>query len=267
MNISGMTASYDEDHEMVVEEYKEHAENNYIKGGMFLFFILVFVILIIRFITSPGTFPIRSVRIEGEFRHLSPNVLKASVTDVVRGGFFDVNVETIQKALLKNPWVDKVVVLRVWPDGLKVQVGERIPVARWKDEGLLSSEAVFFTPDDKFMPENLPVFSGPENSYGLLLTRFEYLSEILTDKELEIRRLTLNDRRAWEFTLKNGIELFIGKGQFEKRINRFVNYVWPALKHDLSRISSIDMRYTNGFVISWNEIDEENLEMGKEQHG
>jgi cell division protein FtsQ len=267
MNIQDMAASYEDNYAMAGEERSRNVNNNYVKGSLFLLFVLTFVLLVVRVIMNPGTFPVRSVRIEGEFRHLSPGILKEIVTDVVRGGFFDVNVETIQKVLMKNPWVDKVTVLRVWPDGLKVQVKERVPVARWKDKGLLSSEAAFFIPEDMYRPENLPVFSGPDNTYRLLLTRYILISEILGNKGLEVTELTLNDRRAWEFRLRNGITVFIGKGQIENRINRFADYAWPALKNNMSNITSVDMRYTNGFVVTWNANDEQNFETGKEEHG
>lgn len=265
MSTLSMTASYDDgkpDHE------QEHTSGNYyVKGTLFLLFILVLFLLVVRLIMNPGTFPIRSVRIEGEFRHLSPQALKAGVTDVVRGGFFDVNVETIQKTLMKNPWVSQVTVQRVWPDGLKVQVTERVALARWKDKGLLSRDSVFFTPATDTYPTDLPVFSGPDNSYELLMARYYFISGLLKNTQLKAVALNLSERGAFDFRLSNGINVTVGRNRIEERIERFAQYALPALRDKFERISGIDMRYTNGFVISWKENSGQNVASGKENHG
>ena len=261
MNAFSMTAAYDDGNKD--RELEPAAGSHYVKGALFLLCILVLVLLMVMVIMNPGTFPIRTVRIEGEFRHLSPQALKAGVTDVVRGGFFDVNVETIQKTLMKNPWVNTVMVQRVWPDGLKVQVTERVAVARWKDQGLLSREAVFFNPAADSYPADLPVFSGPDNSYKLLMARYNFISDILKDTRLKIAALNLSERGAFDFELSIGVIVIIGRN----RIERFTRHAWPALKDDFEKIAGIDMRYTNGFVVSWKNDVEEIVATGKENNG
>lgn len=265
MNAFSMTASYDDG--KPGHEIGHVSGNNFVKGTLFLLFILVPVLLMVRLIMNPGTFPIRTVSITGEFRHLSPQVLKEGVTDVVRGGFFDVNVETIQKTLLGNPWVNKVSVQRVWPDGLKVQVTERVAAARWKDQGLLGRDSVFFAPAAETYPPDLPVFSGPDKTYKLLLDRYNSISELLKKTNLKVVALNLNARGAFDFELSNGIKIIVGRNRIEKRIEIFAQYVWPALKDNFWKISGIDMRYTNGFVVSWKKNTENIVETGKENHG
>lgn len=265
MNAFSMTASYEDGNPD--REQEQTAGNHYVKGALFLLCILVLMLLVVMVIMNPGTFPIRTVRIEGEFRHLSPHILKASVTDVVRGGFFDVNVETIQKTLMENSWVNTVTVQRVWPDGLKVQVTERIAVARWADQGLLSREAVLFNPATESYPPDLPVLSGPDKSHKSLMARYNFISEILKDTGLKVVALNLSDRGALDFKLSNGVTIMIGRNRVESRIERFAQYVWPTLLDDFENIAGIDMRYTNGFVVSWKDNAEEIVETGKENHG
>ena len=265
MSTLSMTASYNDGKP---DREQEHTPGNYyVKGTLFLLFILVLFLLVVRLIMNPGTFPIRSVRIEGEFRHLSPQVLKAGVTDVVRGGFFDVNVEIIQKTLMKNPWVKQVTVQRVWPDGLKVQVTERVAVARWKNKGLLSRDSVFFAPATATYPRDLPVFSGPDNSYELLMARYYFINGFLKNTQLKVVALNQSARGAFDLRLSNGITVTLGRNRIEERIERFARYALPALREKFATISGIDMRYTNGFVVSWKENSGINDETGKEKHG
>lgn len=265
MNAFSMSASFDD--AKTDQELEYTPSGNYVRGKLFLLFILILVLLMVRVIMNPGTFPIRTVRIEGEFRHLSPRVLKAGVTDVVRGGFFDVNVETIQKTLMKNPWVRRVSVQRVWPDGLRVQVTERVAVARWKNEGLLSSESVLFSPAVRTYPEGLPLFSGPDDSYRLLMARYYLINSLLQGSDVGVSALNLNDRGAFDFSLSNGVSVVVGRNRIDDRIERFARYALPVLRDEFVNITGVDMRYTNGFVVSWKEKSEKNVETGKENHG
>ena len=88
---------------------------------------LIFVLLILILcsvgswrLLDPATLPIKHVRIEGNFQRLSPQRMQSMVSTVIKGGFFNLNVMGIKEALLSEPWVNWVVVQRVWPDGLRV---------------------------------------------------------------------------------------------------------------------------------------------------
>ncbi len=69
------------------------------------------------------------------------------MTDKVRGGFFNLDVDAVRLALLGEPWVSEVTVKRIWPDALRVIVIEQIPVVRWGDSGLLNPAGEYFAPE------------------------------------------------------------------------------------------------------------------------
>ena len=199
---------------------------------------------------NPATLPIKHVSIEGEFRHLVPAMLEGTVSKVVRGGFFNVNVDTIQETLLQEPWVKHVAVRRIWPDAIAVHVQEQIAFARWGDDGLLNGEAEFFAPAKETFPVSLPLLRGPENSESLLLEYFERLSTMLGNSALKVSEITLNERRAWLVVLDNGLIIKLGKQSINERLEKFSRYVLFQLAESLNQIAMVDMRYTNGFALS-----------------
>ena len=223
---------------------------DYIPGILFLFFVLVSITWGVNRVLDPHTLPIKHVSVRGDFHHLSPENLEERVSKVVRGGFFNVNVETINRILSEEPWVREVTVKRVWPDAITVYIKEQEAVALWRDEGLLNDNAELFSPDPSTFPANLPGLYGPEGSYSLLLGTYHYIQELLP-AELEIGELILNDRRAWEVKFKNGIRVLLGRSDVEERIKRFARHVPGELGAQIGEIGSIDMRYTNGFSIHW----------------
>jgi cell division protein FtsQ len=215
---------------------------------------LVFILLMVWggvTLSNPDTLPIKQVRIEGDFTRLSPVDLQLLVTDKVRGGFFNLDVDAVRLALLDEPWVSEVIVKRIWPDALRVIVIEQIPVVRWGKSGLLNSVGEYFEPEAATIPVELPLLSGPVGSELNLLTRFNTMQEQVKTIGFNIASLSLDERRAWSFHFSNGIKITLGRRDFEERFNRVLTLIPTTTSGRIEQIESIDMRYTNGFSILW----------------
>lgn len=220
-------------------------------GFIFLFGFISLIIWGAITLTNSDTLPIKQVRIEGDFTNLSPVDLQLLVTDKVRGGFFNLDVDAVRLALLDEPWVREVTVERIWPDALRVIVIEQVPYARWKESGLLNAEGDYFAPELSTIPKHLPKLSGPDESELLLLERFNLIQERVQVLGFKIASVTLNERRAWSFQLENGIKIVLGRRDFEERLNRFLTLIPTTISGRVAQTESIDMRYTNGFSIRW----------------
>lgn len=255
----------------VLETYPEEqmtAEETKLPLHRFSFSLLL-VLLIVSLVIwvsmtlmRPDILPIRSVRVEGEFRQLSPDRLEAIVIDTVRGGFFNVNVDVIQKELLKDPWVYQVTVRRNWPDSLTVQVEEQVAIAQWGQQGLINSDGKLFAPETYTYPKGLPVLQGPENTYSQMLAQLKLFQNVLKNTGYEISELTLNNRRAWTAQLTNGPLLILGRKNVSRRVDRITVYMKSGLKKNIQDMEIIDLRYTNGFAVRWKD-NPNNSELGQ----
>lgn len=205
------------------------------------------------YLLNPGSFPVRQVRIEGEFRQLSTGALEALVRDKVTGGFFNIDVAAVRDALLREPWVKEVSVHRIWPDSLQVFVTEQRPVARWKTTGLLNKTGDLFMPEPHTFPADLPVLDGPEGSHALILKKFYFLQGQSGTVDMNITFLKQDERRAWQFETDNGLLVSLGRERFEERIERFVKLVPQNLGARLGLAAMVDMRYPNGFAVRWKQ--------------
>lgn len=261
-----LTASYKEKTK-VVDGGNLQRWKSIVTGTLFILALLVLLVSAGSLLMDPQTLPVKKVRVEGDFRRLSPESLQTTVTEVVRGGFFNVNVEMIKESLFQNPWVYKVTVRRIWPDALSVKVTEQTAIARWGEQGLINLQAEFFAPPKETFPKNLPVLMGPGDSYAILLEQFIQIRDALAARRLQVSGLTLNDRRAWQFELVNGPLVILGRQDVDRRVERFTDYVTTRLANRLSQIKSIDMRYTNGFAVQWQKSSSDIVELGQENHG
>jgi cell division protein FtsQ len=204
-------------------------------------------------VLNPMTIPIRHVEINGSFNHLSPAALQAAARNVVRGGFFNVNVDAVRRAVIAEPWVRDVTVRRVWPQSLSLAVEEQEPVARWGSGALLNREGELFSPDPGTIPDGLPVLSGPPGTEQLVLERYRYVMQILAAPGIDVAELGLSERRAWTMRLSSGQRVILGRMNFVERMQRFSGIVQRDLAARLRDASVIDMRYTNGFAVRWRD--------------
>ena len=244
---------------MVADPHKLHFEKPgrfYLRGSRFIGGLLGLGLIASltwggMYLSNPDTLPIKQVRIEGDFTRLSPIDLQLLVTDKVRGGFFNLNVDAVRLALLNEPWVSEVTVKRIWPDALRVIVIEQVPSVRWGESGLLNNKGKYFAPELESIPIELPKLSGPAGTEIMMLERFNTMQEHVRAIGFNIASVTLDERRAWSFKLDNGIKIVLGRRDFKERFNRFLNLIPTTLSGRLDQTDSIDMRYTNGFSIKW----------------
>jgi cell division protein FtsQ len=244
-------------------------QRNWRLPGGVLFAILIAVALGLGalHVLDPRTLPIRHVRINGEFRHLSPAAMQEAASGVVRGGFFNVNVDAVRAALLREPWVRNVTVRRVWPDALSLQVTEQVPVARWGDAGLLNGDAAVFAPEPSTWPDGLPLFSAPAGAESMMLKRYRHMADTLAGLGLKVARVHLDERRSWSLTVEGGPEVILGRRDSVSRFDRFATVLPGHLLETLDRVTVVDMRYTNGFAVRWREAGNSELRTVREEHG
>ncbi|MDA1107543.1 MAG: FtsQ-type POTRA domain-containing protein, partial [Proteobacteria bacterium] len=215
---------------------------------------------------DPATLPIKAVRIEGRFTHVTAAELQQRLAGVAAGNFLSVNVEAIRHAAQTLPWVRTVTVRRVWPDTVRVEVTEQLAIARWGETGadsgavsgavsgvvqgtgLLNNSGALFTPERTSFPDGLPEIRGPRGAHSALLGHYYAMNQALLPLKLRVTRLTQDDRRAFHLLLDNGTELALGRADSYTRLMRFVR-AWPTLQARGLPVVAVDLRYSNGLAV------------------
>jgi cell division protein FtsQ len=200
---------------------------------------------------NPNTLPIRSIQIEGGFRHLSAKNLQRVVAPHVSGGFFTIDIQSVQNALLKRPWVDSVSVRRVWPDTLRIRVTEHVPFARWGKDGFVDAHGNWFAAPQEASAMKLPEFVGPKGFQSMLTKRYQEINRALEPIGRRVSELHVTDRRAWQLVLDNGLVLRLGRQDIDTRLRRFVRAYPTVVAQRLDQMAGVDLRYTNGFAVRW----------------
>lgn len=202
-------------------------------------------------LADPRILPMRKVSIKGQFKHVAQQRLHKAVTIHATGGFFRVDLEAVQTAVERLPWVAQTSVHRVWPDGLQIQIREQVALARWGEEALVSIDGEIFRPPQESFPKDLPELEGPAGSERLLVARFTRIQARLKPLGLRVARLTMGERRDWHIEFEEGMELVLGRAHSTERLARFRQIYTRLLQFHREDIERVDMRYTNGFAVTW----------------
>lgn len=204
-------------------------------------------------IKDPSHLPIRTVQIVGDLRYLKSDTLQQVVAEPSTGGFFTVDVNAIREAARELPWVDRASVRRVWPDTIRVQVSEQVPVARWGKFALLNARGEVFVPEQENFPEGLPELSGPDGQELAVLRHFEETTERLAPTGLTIRSMERNERGAWQLRLENDVHVTLGRQSPFRRLWRFV--AWYPQIAARGELIAADLRYSNGLALRYRVTD------------
>ncbi|HEC17690.1 MAG TPA: FtsQ-type POTRA domain-containing protein [Sedimenticola sp.] len=213
---------------------------------------------------DPQTLPLKVVRIEGEFKYLDRRRLEQVVAAQLRGGFFTVDVEAVRAKVRALPWVDEAGVRRIWPDTLQIRVTEQAPLARWGGRRLLNRRGEVFSPAPAEIPPGLPQLAGPEGTAAGMAARYRAMQARLDAAGLRIVRLQQDERRAWSIEFADGAVIRLGSRDLDRRLARFIR-LYPRLRDaGRGRPRQVDLRYTNGFVVHWDEAAADGKRDGKQ---
>lgn len=192
---------------------------------------------------------VNSVRVAGEFKHVSRDLLEQVVADQITKGFFEVDVEAVRAASRALPWVRDASVRRVWPDSLHVAIVEREPVARWNDGKLLEADGTIFASEGKAADLDLPHLFGPPDSEREVLAAHGRFQSVLGPLGGGIESLHLNERGGWRIRLRNGTTLVLAEGQDAATLKRFARAASREIAEHLDQIEQVDLRYAGGFAV------------------
>ncbi len=222
------------------------------KAAMLLLALLA-ALLVLAFgadwLLRTDNFPVRHVRFEGEFKHVTQQELQTAVMSVVHGNFFLINLDAVKTRVESLPWVYKASVRREWPQDVYVRFTEQQLAARWGDEAFLNQagDVVHVTGSD-LVTDHLRL-DGPDGTGAQVLDNYKSLGRILAAVGLKLKQMTLTPRRTWRLVLTNGMVLVLDREQPEHKLERFARVYAQSLVHLASGIKQVDLRYTNGFAM------------------
>jgi cell division protein FtsQ len=200
---------------------------------------------------ADGAQTFRELQVDGPLLHVGADEVREALDKTLQTGFWDVDLTAARAAVERLPWVARARVERAWPATLKVRVWERTAFARWNARELLDTEARAFQPAASERDAALPQLGGIAGQEREVLESFQRMQQRLRGSAFELVGLRQDPRGEWFARSVAGIELHLGQGAPDARLDLITGPVMQALQHRLAEVDYVDLRYTNGFAVNW----------------
>lgn len=206
-------------------------------------------------------FRVREVEVEGCTR-IRPDLIRSLIIEGMPN-LFTLRLGEIAKRVETHPWIDYVVMRKVFPNKVRVHVEERKPIAILQLEELyyLDAKGVVFSQVRDGDGYNFPFLTGltrqafekdPEASKGLLLKALELLSMAEKEKVSPIEGVSqIHMSRTFGIDCYNktaGLEVKMGENAFGEKMRR-LSIVWSDLRKRGLSVMSIDCSDLNRIVV------------------
>ena len=200
--------------------------------------------------------PIRYVQVEGAFQYIDKQDIKEKISPLVQSGYFSVDLQAIQQAVMSLPWTESIQVQRVWPDRLKLRIYEQKPVIRWQAHSLLNERGEIFRPMniDKF--QSLPVLYAANEQRQQLMQIMHGLGLSLMDQGLYLAEFRVNGRQSWILSMENGLIIQLGRHQPLEKFSQLIKALLVSGSDLVNKMTYVDMRYPNGYTVRWRENEQ-----------
>lgn len=204
-----------------------------------------------QWMAKSSTMPIKTVRIEGDLKHIDQTSVIRAVATLVKTGYFVIDKAAIISRLTELEWVQYASIRRIWPDTISISIQEQHPIAVWNKTYLLNNKAELFHVELTPALKELPRLSGKDSESGRVLSVMEKTNESIADLGLSVHKLNLAEHGSWDLKLNNGLSFKAGQQSPEKSVSKSIRVLAALDKQLLERADAIDMRYPNGVAIAW----------------
>jgi len=195
--------------------------------------------------------PMRRLDVSGPFARVSAEQVRAAVLPQVKDGFFAIQMEPIRNAVAALPWVERVEVRKRWPDQLIVSLTEHRPFARWGRDKLLSEHGQIFAAPGSPDLSGLPELDGPDGRTADVIALYNQVQPLFAGSGRRVQGVSLTERGSWSLVLSNGTDVIVGSSEARLRLARFARLMPQLLSQKQLPLVRADLRYTNGFALSW----------------
>lgn len=241
---------------------KQHA----VGGSFFLVVLLLIGFLLystISWMWDEQRLPLSKIVLQGNLQYVSTlDVQRVFARLDHIGTFMSQDIDVLQTSVQSIPWVSHASIRKQWPDTIKVFLTEHQVQAIWNGNALLDDDGIIFDGDIGLVKEEHVKLYGPDGSAPEVLKVWRQYNSQFQAIGRNISSLLLNERRAWQIILDNGIRLELGKESLDERIARFF-LLYKQLGNEVDQVSYIDLRYDTGAAVGWiseQELAQENTD-------
>ncbi|WLF83879.1 cell division protein FtsQ/DivIB [Moraxella sp. ZY210820] len=178
--------------------------------------------------------------------------LEQQIQDLQQSHYLTADMMQIRDTVLKQQWVDEVVVSRLWPNQITVKVTPRQAVARWGKAGRwVNEQGEIFSLYQENPNHRLVTLSGPNDQAKQIMQIYRDVDQLFKPIDIRLVDVHLTDRMTWLLQFDSGLRIVVDQDNTMLKLQQLSTIARRDLKPIWSRIAGFDLRYRDGLAIQW----------------
>ena len=151
-------------------------------------------------------------------------------------------------------WVDQVSISRDWQKGIVVTVLPKQAVANFGTERLVDATGNVFVPADSrdLTQEDFATLQGNMTQAPVIMQQMQQVNDWYAPLGLQVADIILSPRMTWLIRFDNGLRIIVDNENTAQKLLNLSQLLGNQLKNRRDEMQSVDLRYKNGFTITWN---------------
>ena len=211
----------------------------------YILYIIVVGILILTYKSGIISFPVKEISIITSDKKYNANKLNKYLDSLYGTDLLLTNIDIIQKNIISDDWISDAEVIKSFPSKITIRIVQHEPMALYNNQVI--SKAGVLINSSTISSENLPIIIDKDKE---LISAYDIYSLSLINLkkiDLVIKKIEIHHSLIKIYTAS--IVLISDRTNFEKNILRLVSSFEDLNNVYDKNITSIDMRYSNGFAI------------------
>ena len=168
--------------------------------------------------------------------------------------FFTSDLQALRDITTGLAWVDQVSISRDWQKGIVVTVLPKQAVANFGTERLVDATGNVFVPADSrdLTQENFATLQGNMTQAPVIMQQMQQVNDWYAPLGLQVADIILSPRMTWLIRFDNGLRIIVDNENTAQKLLNLSQLLGNQLKNRRDEMQSVDLRYKNGFTITWN---------------
>ena len=185
--------------------------------------------------------------------------LQQVVNQQTVSSFFTTDLQALRDIVMGLAWVDQVSVTRDWQQGIVITALPKQAVANFGTERLVDAKGVVFVPVDSkdLSQQAFANLQGDVTQAPVIMQQMQQINDWYSPLDIQVEDIILTQRLTWLIRFDNGLRVIVDNENTAQKLLNLSQLLGNQLSSRRNDIQSVDLRYKNGFTVSWHTIDPE----------
>lgn len=190
------------------------------------------------------------VRLVNQTQHITEEALVDMLRPHLGINFWQLDLMHVRRLIETHPWVAHAEVSRFWPNMLRVEVVEQIPIARWGEDAFVNQLGDVFVPEQQLRLPDLIHLSSVNPEPLIVLARLKEIMALVNPYGLQVASLHRMADESWRIQLVQGDEWIVPEKDSMLLLKQLLA-LYGNIPKEAAHHLRIDLRYRDGFAVRW----------------